>query len=70
MNGKGDAPRPLSVNRETFEDNWDLIFKKETQEKICEYSGLPNMESYNASERSEIVSGQHPRVDENGNRIE
>ena len=26
--GKGSAPRPLSVDRETFENNWDLIFKK------------------------------------------
>lgn len=28
MNGKGDAPRPLSVSRKTFEDNWDLAFGK------------------------------------------
>jgi hypothetical protein len=70
MNGKGDTPRPLSVNRKTFENNWDLIFKKETQEKICEYSGLPNMESYNAPERNETHPGEYPRVDEDGNRIE
>lgn len=28
MNGKGDVPRPLSVPRKTFEDNWDLAFGK------------------------------------------
>lgn len=26
MNGKGDTPRPLSVDRETFESNWERIF--------------------------------------------
>ena len=26
--GKGSAPRPYSVNSDTFEDNWDKIFKK------------------------------------------
>lgn len=24
--GKGDKPRPLSVDRKTFENNWDAIF--------------------------------------------
>jgi hypothetical protein len=28
MSGKGDTPRPLSVDAETFASNWDLIFKK------------------------------------------
>jgi len=27
--GKGSAPRPYSVDAETFESNWDKIFKKE-----------------------------------------
>ena len=27
MAGKGSAPRPYSVDRKTFEDNWDRIFK-------------------------------------------
>ena len=26
--GKGSAPRPLSVDAETFANNWDAIFKK------------------------------------------
>jgi len=26
MNGKGDTPRPLSVQRKEFENNWDLAF--------------------------------------------
>lgn len=26
MSGKGSKPRPFSVDRKTFEDNWDKIF--------------------------------------------
>lgn len=35
MSGKGSKPRPFSVDRKTFEDNWDRIFnkKKKSQEK-------------------------------------
>jgi hypothetical protein len=25
-NGKGDSPRPLSVDQETFKNNWDRVF--------------------------------------------
>jgi hypothetical protein len=38
MSGKGDKQRPLSVNQETFSNNWERAFS--TQE-MCEYSGLP-----------------------------
>lgn len=27
--GKGDAPRPLGINKDQFDKNWDEIFKKE-----------------------------------------
>jgi|LakMenE18May11ns_1017448.scaffolds.fasta_scaffold9190786_1 hypothetical protein len=27
--GKGSAPRPYSVDQDTFSNNWDTIFKKE-----------------------------------------
>ncbi len=50
-NGKGDTPRPLSVDTETFANNWERIFGK--KDKVCEYSGLPNMETYDdTSERN------------------
>lgn len=26
--GKGSTPRPFSVDRKTFDANWDAIFKK------------------------------------------
>lgn len=36
--GKGSAPRPFSVDRKTFEDNWDKIFKRhEKIKKEVEY---------------------------------
>lgn len=28
MSGKGSRPRPFSVDRKTFESNWDKIFTK------------------------------------------
>ena len=36
MNGKGDTPRPLSIDQETFSQNWDRIFGKKTQESVPE----------------------------------
>ena len=31
--GKGSNPRPYSVDKKTFESNWDAIFKKKEKEK-------------------------------------
>jgi len=30
MSGKGSTPRPFSVDRATFDDNWNRIFGKKT----------------------------------------
>lgn len=68
MNGKGDSPRPLSVKKQDFDSNWDRIFSN--KEQICEYSGLPNTETYNAPKRNEDNQGEFPRIDEDGNPIE
>jgi hypothetical protein len=43
MSGKGDSPRPLSVDQETFASNWARAFNKQDN---CEYSGLPSTASY------------------------
>jgi hypothetical protein len=32
--GKGDKPRPYSVDRETFSNNWDAIFKKNNYQDV------------------------------------
>lgn len=29
MSGKGDKPRPMGVDRDTFYNNWDRVFNKE-----------------------------------------
>lgn len=54
-NGKGDTPRPLSVDQKTFATNWERAFAKQ---EICEYSGLPPVVSYNEipPEYTQIVS--------------
>ena len=31
--GKGDRPRPYSVDTKTFENNWDAIFKNKEEVK-------------------------------------
>jgi ubiquinone/menaquinone biosynthesis C-methylase UbiE len=37
MSGKGSKPRPYSVDQKTFDNNWDVIFKKKTdREKALE----------------------------------
>jgi len=36
-NGKGDTPRPISVNTKQFEDNWERTFgtkKKKFDQKV------------------------------------
>jgi hypothetical protein len=41
--GKGSKPRPFSVDQETFNDNWDRIFKKQSWDN---YSDLPSPDAY------------------------
>lgn len=33
MSGKGSKPRPLSVPKKQFEENWDRIFGKQQRER-------------------------------------
>lgn len=33
MSGKGSTPRPYSVPRKTFEENWDKIFGKKNKKQ-------------------------------------
>lgn len=52
MSGKGSKPRPFSVNRETYESNWDKIFKRPAWDN---YSDLPSPEAYK-NEYQDILS--------------
>ena len=36
MSGKGSRPRPFSVDRKTFESNWEKIFGKKSKKKVTE----------------------------------
>lgn len=68
MNGKGDTPRPMSVKKQDFDDNWDRIFNKNVADELTELSQEIGL--YDAPKRSDVNEGEFPRVDENGNAIE
>ena len=36
MSGKGSRPRPFSVDRKTFESNWEKIFGKKDKKEVTE----------------------------------
>lgn len=41
MSGKGSRPRPYSVDRKTFDANWDRIFgKKKREESLIELANF------------------------------
>ena len=66
MNGKGDSPRPLSVKKQEFDNNWDRIFN--TADELTAFSQEIGL--YDAPKRSEDNQREFPRIDEDGNRIE
>lgn len=42
-NGKGDTPRPISVDRDTFERNWERAFgRKITRKKKDDEDDTPS----------------------------
>ncbi len=73
MNGKGDSPRPLSVDSETFANNCERIFKTKQMKALEELTRIQEelgLYDLNAPVRSEVDHREHSRVDEDGNRIE
>ena len=50
--GKGSRPRPFSVDQKTFDNNWDMIFKKKNKEEktIDEVSKLTAEETLNETD--------------------
>jgi hypothetical protein len=42
--GKGSTPRPFSVPRKTFEENFDAIFGPRTKEPECPLCDEPHNE--------------------------
>jgi hypothetical protein len=46
-NGKGHAPRPFSIDQQTYRANWDRIFgTTPVDHDTCAYSGLLSTSSY------------------------
>jgi len=46
MSGKGCVPRPYSVDRTIFDQNWDRIFGKKNAAQWDHYSDLPSVDAY------------------------
>ena len=45
--GKGSKPRPFSVDKKTFDDNWDKIFKNDHQDVLStEDCAIDALEEY------------------------
>ena len=42
--GKGSSPRPFSVDRKTYEDNWDRIFGKKEKLPVNDYQDILSTE--------------------------
>lgn len=51
MSGKGDRPRPYSVDQKTFDSNWDAIFGK----KENTLSEVDDKITRNNSETQEVL---------------
>lgn len=47
MSGKGSRPRPFTVDRKTFEDNWDKIFGKKKIKSKNKKLAKPQEKIYN-----------------------
>jgi hypothetical protein len=45
--GKGDTPRPFSVDQDTYANNWERVFGNKDDD-TCAYSGLRNTSSYDS----------------------
>jgi len=42
--GKGSSPRPFSIDRKTFDDNWDRIFGKKEKLPVNDYQDILSTE--------------------------
>jgi hypothetical protein len=49
--GKGSAPRPYSVDQDTFSNNWDSIFKRKPHEG--QFDGREVTDTANTNKTSE-----------------
>jgi hypothetical protein len=54
--GKGSAPRPYSVDSNTFESNWDTIFKQKPHEGQFD-GNVTDTSSTSKNEEGKLPSG-------------
>ena len=54
--GKGSAPRPYSVDQETFNNNWDSIFKRKPHEGQFD-GNVTDTSSTSKDEEGKLSSG-------------
>jgi hypothetical protein len=52
MSGKGSRPRPYSVDRKTFESNWDKIFSKKSKKSDTKKVTRSKNKIYNNTTRA------------------
>lgn len=66
--GKGSAPRPFSVDQETFASNWDRIFKKNDYQDIvstedCVLDALDKIQEVSSVGRASPLQGECHRFE-------
>lgn len=54
MSGKGSAPRPYSVDKNTYDDNWEKVFSRKSRE---DNTGTTKDEYYDVLTTEEALSG-------------
>jgi hypothetical protein len=50
MSGKGSAPRPFEVDRQTFESNWDRIFNNDRTRGTGNHRDVPQVVAVHPSD--------------------
>jgi len=66
--GKGDTPRPLSVDQKTFENNWERTFSKNQLDRDLSMSEKHQFYAeYNALLESGMFWVRHPNLSGNWN---
>jgi len=56
--GKGSKPRPFSVDADTYDSNWDRIFKKSKDKSASDYQDILSTE--------DCVLGAFDKLDKEG----
>lgn len=51
MSGKGSAPRPFEVDRQTFESNWDRIFNHDRTRSTGNHRDVSQVVAVHTSDR-------------------